>query len=540
MAVRRRLVRSYLVVIVGSLVVFTVAYDVGMTVFEGRPRTLLESFEIVMQTFTTTGYGQDAPWESPVMTFLVVGMQVASLLLIFAAFPIVIVPLVEDALSTSPPTGTDREDHVLVCGSSPRTRTLLADLAAQGVEGVVVEPDRERAMDLRDQDHEVVHADPESVDALRDASVERARAVVADSADEIDLSVIMAVEEAAEDVPVYSVVEEPSLASYHEQAGATEAFSPRVLLGRGLANKVRTAVTTGTGDAVDLGGGLEVAEFPVQPGSTLQDERVGTVDVEGRTGVTLIGAWSNGEFRTPPFPDLVLDEHTVLLVVGTEAALSVLKQWTLSEVRRYTRGEVVIVGFGVVGSTVDEVLAGEDVPRTVVDREDQPAVDVVGDATEPEVLRAAGVDDARTVILALDDDTTTLLATFVVREVNSDAEVIARADDVANVRKLYRAGADYVLSLASVTGRLLASTVLDEDVVSVDTQVEVVRLPAEPVAGRTLGDLSLPEGVTVVAVEHRDGRLSTDVGDWTTLRGTDELVVAGVGRDVGRIDLSTA
>ncbi|WP_372912509.1 TrkA family potassium uptake protein [Salinigranum sp.] len=537
-AARRSLLRPYLVTVVGSLLVFTVAYDVGMTVFEGRPRTLLKSFEVVMQTFTTTGYGQDAPWRSPVMTFLVVGMQVASLLLIFAAFPIVIVPLVEDALSTSPPTSLDRSGHVLICGSSPRTRTLLSDLAAQDVDGVVVEPDRERAMDLRDQGHDVVHADPESVDALRDASVERAVAVVADSDDEIDLSVILAVKEITSDVPVYSVVEDPTLAPYHERAGATEAFSPRVLLGRGLANKVRDAVTTDTGDSVGLGGGLEVAEFPVQPGSMLQGKRVREVDVEGRTGVTLIGAWSNGEFLTPPFPDLVLDEHTVLLVVGTETELSGLKRWTLSEVRRYARGEVVIVGFGVVGSTVDETLASEDVPRTVVDREDHPGVDVTGDATDPGVLREAGVGDARTVILALDDDTTTLLATFVVREVNPDAEVVARADDVANVKKLYRAGADYVLSLASVTGRLLASTVLDEDVMSVDTQVEVVRLSAEPVAGETIGDLSLPEGVTVVAVEHRDGRVSADVGEWTTLEATDRLVVAGVDRDVGRLDLS--
>jgi Trk K+ transport system NAD-binding subunit len=311
-----------------------------------------------------------------------------------------------------------------------------------------------------------------------------------------------------------------------------------VLLGRGLANKVRNAVTTETGDSVDLDGGLEVAEFPVQPGSRLQGRRVGEVEIEGRTGVKLIGAWSNGTFRTPPLPELVLDEHTVLLVVGTEPALSALKRWTLSEIRRYARGEVVVVGFGVVGSTVDERLAGHDVPRTVVGRESRPGVDVSGDATDPGVLREAGVDDARTVILALDDDTTTLLATFVVREVNPDTEIIARADDVDNVRKLYRAGADYVLSLASVTGRLLASTVLDEEVVSVDTQVEVVRLSAEPVAGRTLGEVSLPEGVTVVAVEHRDGRITADVGDWTTLQGTDQLVVAGVDRDVGRIDLS--
>jgi Trk K+ transport system NAD-binding subunit len=537
MAVRRRLVRTYLLVVVGSLIVFTLTYDVGMSVIEGRPRTLLKSFEIVVQTFTTTGYGQDAPWESPIMTVLVVGMQVASFLLLFAAFPIIIVPLFEEALSTSPPTELDREDHVLICGSSPRTRTLLSDLAADGVDGVIVDADEEHATELHEAGYDVVHGNPEQRYALHRASIDRAMAVVADNDDEVDLSVIMAATEAAPDVPVYSIAEEPTLAPYHERAGATEAFSPRVLLGHALANKVRDAVRRDAGGHVDLGGDLEMAELRVKPESKLQGQRVSDVDIEGLTGVTLIGAWDTGELRTPPFPDLVLDEHTVLLVVGTEREVSGLKEWTISEVHQYTRGTVVVAGFGAVGSTVGEVLASKDVSRTVVDIEDRPGVDVVGDATEARVLREAGADDARTVILALDDDTTTLLATFVVREVNPDAEIIARADDAENVRKLYRAGADYVLSLASVTGRLVASAVTDAEAMSVDARIEIVRFSAAPVAGEEASDVDLPEGVTLVAVEHGDGSVSTNVDGETPLRETDQLVVAGTDRDVDRVDL---
>ncbi len=40
-----------------------------------------------MQTFTIVGYGQDAPWEHPLINVLVIGMQAGSLLLIFTAFP---------------------------------------------------------------------------------------------------------------------------------------------------------------------------------------------------------------------------------------------------------------------------------------------------------------------------------------------------------------------------------------------------------------------------------------------------------------------
>jgi Trk K+ transport system NAD-binding subunit len=537
MADRRRLVRYYLVSIVLSVVVFTVVYDLGMSAFDGRPRTLLQSFEFVMQTLTTTGYGQDAPWRSPLMTALVVTVQVASLVLIFAAFPIVIVPLVEDALKTTAPTGrSDLSDHVVVCAYSTRTETLVDELDARDVPYVVVEPDRDRARDLYQRDWEVVHGDPESTDALRRVDVADARAVVADDDDTVDLSIIMTARSVTDDVPVYSVVEDPDLVRHHERAGADRVFSPRVLLGRGLANKVRHAVSTDL-DAVDLGRDFEFVEMPIQPGSTLRGDRVADTPVGSQSGVRLLGAWSSGEFLTPPFPDLHLDEHTVLLVAGRDASLRRLKRLSLSEVRPYGRGEVIIAGFGVVGSTVSDTLAGEDVPRTVVDIEDRPGVDVVGDVTDASTLREAGVDEARTVVLALNDDTTTLLAAFVVREVNPEAEIVARVENTESVTKLYRAGADYVLALSTVTGRLLASTILDEgEVLTVDRQVEVVRLPADSLAGQTLGEAAVAErtGCTVVAVERRDGRIVTDLADWTEIHQSDHVVVAGLGQDISR------
>jgi len=541
---RSRLLRYYLVAIVGSIVVFTVAYDVGMSVFEDRPRTLLEAFEIVLQTFTTTGYGQDAPWESTAMTLLVIAMQGGSLVLIFAAFPIVIVPLVEDALSTAPPTERPGlTDHVVVCSHSPRTRTLIDEFEARDVPYVVVEADRAVASDLHEADRPVVHGDPESADLLRHVGLADARAVVADGDDQVDLSVVMAAKEVAPSVPAYTVLEDESLARYHEHAGADGVFSPRELLGRGLANKVRTAVETELDDEVRVGRGgeLRVREVPVRPGSELIDRPLGEVGIDDRTGIRVVGAWTRGEFRTPPLEDLVLDEHTVLLIVGGRAAVDALERSGPASMRRHGRrgrGDVVVAGHGVVGSTVVDALVRADFEPTVVDLADEPGVDVVGDVTDERVLRKADVDEAGTVVLALNDDATALLATFVVRDLAPDAELVVRAEEAANVRKLYRAGADYVLSLASVTGRLLAAALLDHrDVVTVDEPVAIARLPAAPVADRRLGELDARArtACTIVAVEHRDGRVDADIGEYTVLDERDYLLVAGLASDVQRL-----
>lgn len=533
---RRRLIRYYAAAFAGAIAFFTLAYDFGMSFFEGRPRTLLHSFEVVMQTFTTTGYGQDAGW-GPEMTLLVVWMQFTSLVLIFAAFPIVIVPLVEDALATSPPTALEGvEGHVIVCRHSPRTETLREELAARDVPAVLVEPDRETATDLFERNRRVVHGEPDSVETLRGARVEDALAVVADADDEVDLSIAMSASEAAPDVPVYSIVDDPAFETYHRHAGVEEAFSPRTLLGRGLANKITTAVSTELEGGVEIGRDFSIGELPLHPGSALCDQTFAESGLTDRTGARVIGAWSTGEFRTPPFPDLVLDEHTVLLVVGGEGDLERLRELTRSTVRRHRRSEVVIAGYGVVGSTVANALAEAGVPRTVVDIDEKSTVDVGGDATDPEVLREAGIDDGGTVVLALDDDTTTLVATFVIRELNPHVEVIARADEPESVRKLYRAGADYVLSLSSVTGRLLASRIVGEDVVSFGQQIKVIRVPAPEATTLDELDIQPRTGCTVVAVERRDGRVDTDLAGWTEVGKHDNLVLAGTDDDVALYD----
>jgi len=223
-----------------------------------------------------------------------------------------------------------------------------------------------------------------------------------------------------------------------------------------------------------------------------------------------------------------LDEHSVLLVAGQDAQLERLREMTLSQDRAHRRERVIVAGYGEVGSTVERHLREADIPSVVVDRTEMDGVDVVGDITDKEVLETAGIETASTVILALADDTNTVFASLAIRDVAPDMEIIARADETESVRKLYRAGADYVLALATVSGRMLASTILDEDIISLDQQVEVIRLDAGRLVGRTPAeaDIRAETGCTVIAVE-RDGDVFTDIDPDFRFREGDDLIVAG-------------
>jgi Trk K+ transport system NAD-binding subunit len=165
-------------------------------------------------------------------------------------------------------------------------------------------------------------------------------------------------------------------------------------------------------------------------------------------------------------------------------------------------------------------------------------VDVVGDITDRQTLRAAGVDEARSVILALDEDTTSVFATLAVSQFAPDVEVIVRANETDSTTKLYRAGAEYVLALATVSGRILASSLLeDEEVIAPDTQIEVVRTGAPSLVGQTLAeaDVRARTNCTVIAAE-RNGDLVTDVGPEFRVQVDDTLIVAGLDADVNRFN----
>lgn len=535
-SVRQR-AAAYLVFIVVLIALSTVVYDFGMRTFEPGPYppegvevSILHSMQVVVETFTATGYGSDSPWASAEMNALVMLLDVIGVGLFFLALPAVFFPLLREAIAPTAPTSVDGDlaDHVVICTYTPRSEALIAELESNGVDYVLVEPDEERALELR-EDYPVVHADPEAVTDLESVHLESARALVADVSDTVDASIVLAAREVSESVRIISIVEDAGLEPYHRLAGADVVLSPRQLLGHGLAQKTTTTVRTDFGETIGLGDALDLVEVPVDHGNELAGLTLAESGIGQRYGVNIVGVWHRGRFEAGPAPDRVLDSGTVLLVTGGAEQIDRLRTGTQSTVRPFGRGETVVVGYGEVGKTVTAELDDAGYQYTVVDKQSVDGVDVVGDATDPDVLREAGVASAQSVVLTLPDETATEFTTLIARDLNGAAVISARAETEQAATKTYRAGAEYVLSLDTVSGRAIAGTILEtEDILSVDTQLEIVRTTAPALDGKTLGDARIRErtGCTVVAVE-RNGAVLTEIGPEFRLRSGDELVIAG-------------
>ncbi len=531
---------GYLVLLFAAIIITAGGYQLGMRVYEGRPRTFLNSLQFAVEMFTTTGFGGDAPWESAEMQAFITVADLLGMALLVGALPVFVGPVVENALSTTAPSKleTDLTDHVVICSDTTRADALIEELKTNDIPYVIVEPDLQRAEELDEVGERVIRADPESAEGLDAARLPSARALFADQSDQVDASIVLTAKEVTDDVPVISVVESPEAKRYHRLAGADAVLSPRQLLGNSLAAKVTAAGRTGMVDAVEIGDSLQLAEVSIRRDSRFAGMTLAESGIGEQSGANVIGVWARGEFIAAPPPDAELIDGSILLVSGRTDQLERLAEMTQASVRGFAAGQTVVIGYGQVGKAVSAELEEAGVPHEVIDQNGADGVDVVGDATDPETLLDAGVEGADTVILALPDDTTTEFVTLVVRDLAPDTQILARVEQQADVSKTYRAGADYVLSLARVTGRMSASRLLENrDVVSPEQQVNVVRKQAGELAGTTIAEANIRDrtNCTVIAID-RDGNTVSDIGPDTPIQAGDTLVIIGADEAINRFE----
>jgi Trk K+ transport system NAD-binding subunit len=524
---RDRRIVAYLVGVVLVVLVYTLVYDWGMRTLEGRPHSVFRSFQTVVETMTTTGYGADSPWESPVMNLFMVFMQLTGIGLGFVTLRLVIVPLFTQAEVDLDERLPPKRDHLVVCEYRRDSAVLLDELDDDGVDYVLVSPDERTARDLSDEGYDAIHGSLREPEAYDRASLDSARAVLVDAGD-ATVEAILTVRALRPDVDVVALTDDSDLRDVLLGVGADTVRSPHAVVGQRLGEKAGAAFGRALGDAVALGPDVEVVERLVPHDSDLVGTTLREARLRERSGATVVGAWIDGRLSLPPDPDAVLRANTVLVVLGRPEAVEALGELTRPTRPVGRRGRVVVLGGGEVGSAARAAVADAGVDVTTVDREAGETVDVVGDACDAETLRAAGVDEADAVVVCLPDDTAALLATATVRSLDPTVEVLVRVNDTDTAARALRAGADYVLSVPRVSARMVVGDLRGEDVLEPASQVRLVRVDAAPFAGRTLAESGIAEatGCRVIAVE-RGGDVTAPPDPARPLGAADRLTVVG-------------
>ncbi|MFZ3382563.1 MAG: NAD-binding protein [Candidatus Methanoperedens sp.] len=197
-----------------------------------------------------------------------------------------------------------------------------------------------------------------------------------------------------------------------------------------------------------------------------------------------------------------------------------------------------LIGYGDVGRSIAEVLEKAHIYYVVIDTNEAKLKDKgfeyhIGNGTDEEILRKAGLTSASTVIIALNNDDDIIFTTLIARNVNPHSIILARANSTKSIDKIYRAGADYVASLSIVAGQMLAHIALghEEDSILMLQGLEIGKYlitPGSPLAGKSIADEGIRSkiGCTVIGIEEK-GKTTTDIDPSTILGEGMTLAIIG-------------
>ncbi len=497
--------------LIGVLVVLTAVYTgifLLLSAWEGQEHSIVSAFYWVVVTMTTLGFGDITLESDPGRLFsvLVITSGVLFLLVIlpFTFIQFFYAPWLEAQRHSRAPRqlSESARNHVILAYYDPVAITLIDQLKSYGREYVVIEPELQRAVEFNDNGIRAMVGDPQDLDTFRRARADQAALVVANGDDYQNTNIAFSVRELSESVNIVAKVRDPDSIDVLELAGATHLIQLAEMLGRSLAR--RTLGGEVRANVIGQFGDLLIAEAPAA-GTPLQGKTLIEMRIREVTGVNVVGLWERGQFQIPG-PETVIHPTTVLVLAGTAEEFDRFDE--LFCIYNVSDAPVLILGGGRVGRAAAKTLEEREIDYRIVeknpDRVRDPARYIIGSAAELAILEEAGIQEAPSTIVTTNDDATNTYLTIYCRRLRPDMQIIARTTLERNVSTLHRAGADFVMSYASMGANAVFNVLERDDVVMLAEGLDVFRYPVPPkLAGTTLVESNIRErtGCSVVAVE---------------------------------------
>ncbi len=278
---------------------------------------------------------------------------------------------------------------------------------------------------------------------------------------------------------------------------------------------------------------------------------------------TLEGMNEIPEARAVTLTLIILGSGTLLYFISSLTALivegdlqGVIRRRRMQRSIDKLQNHVIVCGIGTTGRHIATELRAVGVPFVVIDKNKERLeeldaefgeglVYVHGDATDDNTLELAGVEHARGVIAALNDDKSNLFVTISARALNPTARIVSKSIEASTQAKLRRAGADAVVAPNYIGGVRLFSEMVSPKTVDfldrivrygggISVGIEAIDIPTEsPLVGKRLAETSIREaGALVVAVARPNGDYIYNPGSEHELHAGDSLIVLADSADV--------
>ncbi len=433
-------------------------------VYEGRDYSLVTGLYWTLTVMSTLGFG-DITFESDLGKLFSIFVLMSGIMLIMILMPFMFIrfvyqPWVDAYNSHRKPRELpiDSSGHTILVGENSITLNIAQRLRQYGFPyALLVPPDSRDALDLYDNNYNIVTGEFDDANTYRNLRVERAALVAAFCDDLKNTNIASTVREAAPTALLAASAENQDAMNILQLAGCDHVYSFEQMLGRRLARRVHG--TRAQANIIARFGSLCIAEAPVIhtvfTGLTLKE-----CGLRERFGITVAGLWARNTY-IPALPDSKIEDTSVLLLAGTADQLAFYDQQA-GRADKVNTMPVLILGGGKVGKSAAEALEQRGIDYFLVEKDpcmidsDDPRY-VLGDAGDFEVLQRAGVLQTPSVIITTHNDDLNIYLTIYCRKLRPDVQILSRSILDRYIASLYNAGSNLVLSLATMA----ASTIIN-------------------------------------------------------------------------------
>jgi voltage-gated potassium channel len=230
-------------------------------------------------------------------------------------------------------------------------------------------------------------------------------------------------------------------------------------------------------------------------------------------------------------------------------------QFGITMGRRRMKGHFILCGYGRVGQEIARTFSEERASFVIIENNEERLakaerdgyVCLLADATSDEALNEAGIERARGLVAALGSDTDNTYITLSARGLQPDLFIEARSSGGEAEVKLKRAGADRVISPHLIGGHRMAMLALRPAVVDfIDTvtyrpgrelQLENVDVAGgSSLVGQTMAQVRQQDGITVLAMRKKSGKLLANPPGKETIEDGDRLIVIGTKKRLAALE----
>ncbi len=512
--------------------VYTILFHVLM-VFEGQEHSWITGFYWTLTVMSTLGFG-DITFTSDVgrafsIVVLLSGMVFLLILLPFTFIEFFYAPWMKAQAEARAPRQLPESmsGHVILTNLDPVSNALMDKLTHYGYPYALLVNDLDEALRLHDLGYQVVLAASDRPETYKLVRVQRAALVAATGNDLANTNIAFTVREMSESVPIVTTASSEDSLEILRLAGSSYVIQLGEMMGQALARRI-TGVDA-RAHVIGEFGDLLVAEATAA-GTPLVGRTLAESKLRKHTGLTVIGIWKRGRYEIASATTRI-DATSVLVLAGS--AQQIRNYDELFCIYHVSSGSVIIIGGGRVGRAIARALKEHDVPYHLVESNPARILDqetyIEGSAADRETLKRAGIDQAPAVVITPHDDDMNIYLTIYCRRLRPDIQIISRATRERNVSTLHRAGADFVLSYASMGATTIFNYLRRAGVVVIAEGLHLAetRVP-DTLNGLTLDQAAIPSqtGCNVVALRSGTG-MTINPDPSTLLRRGDEIILIG-------------